>query len=235
MVICIGIKPNIQRLFAPIAKQYGFIGVDASFIHEIKGRENPYYAFRDYPEYDALQAAGAVEFRTHPNDQGHAAIAEAILQASREALSRIPAGRFAESYSYAELLEAETPARLEIQTVPQMTVSYFGFNVRQSGECVTFGSAPGTGASLSARDFCVPYGCKRFYIELAIDGATEKDELLIELTGTDGTHKAALPVASGMHVYETAPVDALGTVVTLRVSTSAKECVLTVRSLGFYR
>ncbi len=85
-VIC----PNTNRkasVWMEIAEKYGFIPVDLRFIHQSgKGGENPYYAYNQYPEYDTAAAAGAVEFRTHPGDHGHATIGRLIVEAAEPLL-----------------------------------------------------------------------------------------------------------------------------------------------------
>lgn len=68
-------------LCAGIAEKYGFLPVDLRFLHEKgKSAENPYYAMAQYPEYDEAVKAGAIEFRTHPGDIGHDAIARHIVK-----------------------------------------------------------------------------------------------------------------------------------------------------------
>ncbi len=233
VVICVGLRPNIYRLSKCIADKYGFISVDASFVHETKGRDNPYYAFRDYPEYDELAALGAVEFRTHPNDLGHAAIADAILSASKNAIAKIPEGVFSEAYSYDKYIGSDVPSRLKIETEPQMKMSYFGFNVRQNGDCVTLGSAPGTGASIMAEGFCIPTRHKTFYVELAVDGACESDVLKVCLRSISSETEYALPIVSGMHKYEfTLPVEG-DEIQSVRIAPSTMECVVTIKRIGF--
>lgn len=85
-VIC----PNTNRkasVWMDIATKYGFIPVDLRFFHESgKGRENPYYAFNQYPEYDEKAAAGAVEFRSHPCDHGHNTIGRLIAEVAEPLL-----------------------------------------------------------------------------------------------------------------------------------------------------
>ena len=224
---------NVYRLLKPVADRYGFICVDTSFIHQIQGRDNPYYAFREYPEYDKKVAMGAVEFRTHPNDKGHAAIANALLCAARKTIEKIPEDVFAREYTYKKYDDSHIPAKLKIKTVPQMNVSYFGFNVRQMGELVTFGSAPGTGASLVADSFCISEECKKFYTEMLIEGTSESDVLKISLTGTSGEAEYDLPIVSGMHTYEIEVPSGCGEIRALRLAPSAKECVVSIRQIGF--
>ena len=233
VVICIGIRPDIYQYSKKVADEHGFISLDASFIHENKGRENPYYAFRDYPEYDALAAGGAVEFRTHPNDLGHAAIAEAILSVSEDAIRKIPSGEFSEDYSYDKYVASDIPTRLTVATEPQMKVSYFGFNVRQNGDCVTLGSAPGTGASIVAEGFCASREYGRLCLELEVDGAAETDVLTVFLRhGADQT-EYTLPIASAMHRYELALAPDHPEIQSLRIAPSATECVVTVKRIEF--
>ena len=52
VVICVTKNIYQHKMSKSVADKYGFISVDVSFIHEKKGKENPYYAFNAYPEYD---------------------------------------------------------------------------------------------------------------------------------------------------------------------------------------
>lgn len=233
IVLCSAHSADAYRLLKPVAERYGFICVDTSFIHQTRGRDNPYYAFREYPAYDEKAAKGAVEFRTHPNDKGHAAIADAILRATQNALAKLPADIFAEECAHKKYEDAQLPEKLKIKTAPEMNVSYFGFNVRQMGEAVVFGSAPGTGASLFADGFRVPQGCKKFYTEMLIDGASEGGVLNIAFIGTLGEAAFALPIVSQMHTYEIEVPSGCGEIHALRIAPSAKECVASVRQIIF--
>ena len=224
VVICVGLRPSVNLSMIPKTEKYGFTFVDTSFIHEKKGRDNPYYAFADYPEYDEAAANGAVEFRTHPNDKGHAAIARAIMKGAEREISRIPEGKFAGEYSYEKFVPSNRPERLTVKTEPEMTLSYYGFNVRQEGECVTFGSAPGTGASVVANGFSVK-GCERLIAELEVEGATDSDELKI----TVGDGEYTLPIVAGMSSYELSLSD--GEVSRLKIAPTARECVVRVKQI----
>jgi hypothetical protein len=233
VVICPALKPNIYGIAKPVADKYGFITVDMSFIHEKKGRENPYYAFLEYPEYDELRAQGAVEFRTHPNDKGHAAIANAILRGAEAEIANIPEGELGEEYFYGKYINKELPAKLKIKTTPEMNVSFFGFNVRQNGECVSFASAPGTGASLYASGFAANGNGAEFFAELAVDGACENDRLKIKLKGGLNEKDYDLPIVSGLNTYKVKIYGEFETVDSLYIKPSATECVITVKQIGF--
>ena len=233
VVICPALKPNIYDIAKPVADKYGFITVDMSFIHEKKGRENPYYAFCEYPEYDELRAKGAVEFRTHPNDKGHAAIASAILRGAEAEIAKIPEGELGEEYFYGKYINKELPAKLKIKTTPEMNVSFFGFNVRQNGECVSFASAPGTGASLYASGFAANGNGAEFFAVLAVDGACENDRLKIKLKGGLNEKDYDLPIVSGLNTYKVKIDGELETVDSLHIKPSATECVITVKQIGF--
>lgn len=235
VVICPALKPNIYGIAKPVADKYGFITVDMSFIHEKRGRDNPYYAFREYPEYDELQAKGAVEFRTHPNDKGHAAIASAILHGAAAEIAKIPEGDFGEKYFYDKYINKELPAKLKIETSPEMKVSFFGFNVRQSGECVAFASAPGTGASLYASGFTANGNGAEFFAELSVDGASEGDTLKIKFTSGMQEKEYDLPITHGMSIYKLKLSSELETVDSLYVKPSTTECMITVKRIGFLK
>lgn len=223
---------SIYETAKTFTDKYGFICVDVSFIHYSKERDNPYHAFIDYPEYDEMAANGAVEFRTHPSDKGHAAIAEAVLTQAKAEIEKIPEGDFTENYSYKKYINEVNPARLKIKTVPDMLVSYLGFNIRQNGECVTFGSAPGTGASLFAKNFSVLGENNVLYAELDVGGVKDGDMLNFKLSGTTDK-EYSLPIKSGMHLYEFPISDDIKEITSLRISPNSKDCVITVKQLGF--
>ena len=234
VVVCPALKPYLYNISKPIADKYGFITVDYSFIHEIKGRDNPYYAYNEYPEYDELRAKGAIEFRTHPNDKGHAAIAKLIFDGAREDIKKIPEGELTEGYEYDKFINRALPAKMKIETEPEMAVSYFGFNIHQNGDCVEFCSAAGTGAAFSATDFSVS-GATSLALELCVDGYAEGDALKIKLTGAQGAREYELPIVSGMHSYELdLPSDA-GEITSLYVTPSSEECVINAKRIVFYK
>ena len=233
VVLCIMKNPAQHKMSRSIADKYGFISIDVSFIHEKKGRENPYYAFNKYPEYDALAAQGAVEFRTHPGDEGHLAIANAMLDGAREAISTIPEGDFTEEYVYEKYSVPGNPTWFAIRTVPRMKVFYFGFNLRQVGDTVVFGSAPGTGASLLAEKLTLTQGTNTLRATLKVDGATESDSLSITFVGSNGETTLTTPIVPDMHSYEVAVPEGLGEITSLRIAPSVMECVLSVKEIVF--
>lgn len=233
VVICVTKSRDQHRMSKSVADKYGFVSVDVSFIHEKRGRENPYYAFDKYPEYDERVAAGAVEFRTHPGDKGHLAIAEAMLVEARGAIATIPEGEFAEEYSYEKFVSRGNPTWFSIKTTPRMKVFYFGFNLRQIDDTVVFGSAPGTGASLLAEKFTAPPDSKTFYAELQVDGADDGDVLSLSLKGELGECELSLPIVQGMHRYEYELGCEIGAISTARIKPSTVECVLRVKEIGF--
>ena len=213
-----------------MAEKYGFLYVDVNFLHAVSGRENPYYAYAEYPEYDARRAAGAVEFRTHPNDRGHAAIAEALFDLCREALAGIPDE--AVVHRYDTFIRADRPTRFCIETKPSMSVSYYGFNVRQVGNEVVFLSAPGTGASLEAAGFCTVG--RRLLATMWVDGAAAGDRLAVRIDTEQGSVEHSLPIVEKMHTYEIElPQNAA--VVGFRIAPNSADCAVTVRSLEIGR
>ena len=237
VVVCPCMKGSLYELMKPLAEQYGFLPVDMSFLHEKKGYENPYYAYRAYPEYDKRRAEGGVEFRTHPGDLGHAEIARRMWRAVAEAISRqIPEGDLAEPYEWKQYVHSEALPVYRIQTTPEMYVQYDGFNVRQQGDCVTFGSAPDTGASLRVEGAYILPECNRFYVEMAVDGAMggERLVLALDLKGRTVTLETTIPDAE-MHRYEFDLSDVKERIVSFRVTPDLKDCVVTVRALEFLK
>ena len=231
VVLCIMKNPSQHAYSRAVADKYGFISVDVSFIHANPRRDNPYYAFADYPEYDERRAMGAVEFRTHPGDKGHEAIAEEMLKCASAAIAVLPEGKFDEEYEYEKYTVPGNPSWFSIKTAPKMRVFYFGFNLRQVGDAVVFGSAPGTGASLLAEKAREALLGNTLSFELRVDGAGEDDVLNIELIGSTATAKLSLPIVPDMHVYEAAIPEGLGEISALRIVPSANECVLSVKAI----
>lgn len=232
VVICITKHPVQHKMSKSVADKYGFVSIDVSFLHAKTGRENPYYAFNKYPEYDERVAQGAVEFRTHPGDEGHLAIARAMLDGALDSIKTIPEGDFGEEYAYEKYAVPGNPTWFAIKTAPKMKLFYFGFNLRQVGDTVIFGSAPGTGASLLAEKFTVT-GAKTLSFTLQVDGAGKSDTLKIELGGTVGEATLTAPIITGMHRYELTLPDDLGEIKSLRICPSAIECVLSVKEIIF--
>ena len=232
VVVCPAMFPNIYRIAKPIANRYGFLCVDISFIHQIRGRENPYYAYRDYPEYDAVQEKGGVEFRTHPNNKGHAAIADAIFKAASQAISQIEDGEFSEGYEYDTFLAKNPPLFLNIKTVPAMSVSYYGFNVRQKGDCVSFGAAPETGASLLAEQIKATKPIHTLRAEMAIAGAKSGEKLNLSVKYEDGEEFCSIKILDEeMHPYEFTLEDSAQRIESFRIFPDSKECVITIKSI----
>lgn len=88
VVVCVTMdeKGPVDQAMIKKAAEYGFIHVSIKEVYEKQGYENPYYAFNEYPEYDAVTALGGVEFRTHPGDKGHDRIAQNMFNAAKAAL-----------------------------------------------------------------------------------------------------------------------------------------------------
>jgi hypothetical protein len=114
-----------------------------------------------------------------------------------------------------------------------MKLSYYGFNVRQMGDTVVFGSAPGTGASLVLRELPDLADYARLSLALSVEGAAEGDLLSVTLTAGDLQRSLALPIQAGMHSYELAPEGGFGGVSMIRIAPSTAECVVSVKRAVF--
>lgn len=218
-----------------VAAKYGFIAVDCTEIHRIKGRDNPYYAFNDYPEYDEEAAAGAVEFRTHPNDKGHELIAQNFFDAMRDSfIKNVADGEFCEEYSYKEYLTMEKIPRFNVKTTPEFHARFGGFNVRQDGDVVCFSSAPGTGASIMATGLHIRGENKRFYIEMSVESEEKDRQLVLTLNCKSGEHKYRKNIVYGeMYRYEF-DISDIGEMMTfMQVAPDTEECLIKVKNLGF--
>ena len=236
VVICPNLRKNMWEANRNMALKHGLIPVDTSEIHDKRGYENPYHAFIDYPDYDEKAAAGAVEFRTHPSDAGHNLIANKMFNSIKNSIVQsVSEGEFAESYRYKEYLPPEKITKMQLLTEPaELFINYYGFNLRQEGDCITFGSAPNTGASLSAERIWIQPKYNTFYIEMAVKSEHKDIQLDVELTLKNGSLCFTETIKdSNMHRYEFDISANTEWIKSLKVAPSSTECVISVRTLGF--
>jgi len=73
------------------AEKYGIPYSDLSFFTADSSRNNPYYAYNQYPEYDTYRqeyyeknGSYPTEFRTHPGDVGHDALGKGIFETTKD-------------------------------------------------------------------------------------------------------------------------------------------------------
>lgn len=167
---------DVGRACIQAAEKYGFAYCDISFLHERTDRDNPYYAFAQYPEYDdyAKQyqkengGIAPIEFRTHPGDFGMDAIGKAFHDVAMPLLLSHLTPCLIDAAEW-ENGQAETERRaVEVQPssvegTPQVSsklrfdfdgedcegVFFNGFNVYVKNSMLCGNSAPGTGFSIS--------------------------------------------------------------------------------------
>lgn len=234
VVICSAIGTAVEPC-KTVALKYGFVYADSSVIHEKAGRENPYYAFADYPEYDEKAAVGAIEFRTHPGDAGHKKIASQFFESAKEEIYRkIPDGAFEEEYEYEKYLTSNKIEKFKVSTTPEFYVGFNGFNIRQNGDAISFSSAPGTGASLSTYGTCISKEYKKFFIEMSVGGADGSEKLTLYIRSASGLREYSQSIPdNAMRRYEFDISDKAETIVGFEVRPEISECCLTVKALGF--
>ncbi len=235
VVVCPNLRAYMWPVHERMAKKHGLTPLDVSGIHFTRGYDNPYHAFNDYPEYDEQAAAGAVEFRTHPGDKGHDFIAQKMLEAIKEGIAAIPQGGFDEPYSFEQYLLPVKAEKFEIKTEPEIFVSFYGFNIRQAENGVTFGSAPGTGTSVAANSMWISPKYNRFYIEMAVSGAAYPLTLKATFGLKNSETLSFTETVTGEELcrYEFDLTQNDEWINSFRVSPETDECVLTVRALGF--
>ena len=234
-VVCPNLKDHMWPVHERMAKKHGLTPIDISSIHFTRGYENPYHAFNEYPEYDSQAAEGAVEFRTHPGDKGHEFIADRMIEAIKNDIAAIPQGEFKESYCFDKYLLPVKIDKYEVKTEPEIVVSFYGFNIRNIKDGVTFGSAPGTGASVAADSMWMSSKYNRFYIEMSVSGANYPVDLNVTMSRKreEPLSFTDTVVDDGMHRYEFDLSQNNAWINSFRVTPDVKECVITVRSLGF--
>lgn len=235
VVICPIFRKKTFVICEPIAKKYGFLPIDCSFIHAKKGYENPYYAYHEYSEYDEAVERGAIEFRTHPNDRGHDAIARAMLAAIREPIGdSIAEGTFDEAYEFQSYVGSERLPEFAMERRPNdLKVRFYGFNLRQENGCVVFGSAPGTGAAVAAEEL-KEMESRRFYVELEVRGVSSPATMTVTMRGKSKTHAVELALSDEkMHRYEIELAQMGEPLESIHISPNLKDCVMAVRAIGF--
>ena len=237
VVICPCLNEYISKICMPVIRKYNFIAADASFIHSDTSRENPYYAFKDYPEYDEDVAGGAVEFRTHPNDLGHLKIAECIYNSSKnEIMKNIPECDENEICDFDESFVCEENGEMEIFTEPKMSVNFNGFNVSSNNDCVVLSSAPGTGASISADKLEIGCEYNKFYVRLSVDGDIIGKELEFSFASEGDSKCMYCPINDNeMHTYEFDISGVEKQISSFRVSPNMEDCLMRVNKLGFIK
>ena len=167
---------DVGRACQECAEKHQFACCDVSFLREpAMPRENPYYAFSQYPEYDDYIAqykkenggTAPVEFRTHPGDVGMDAIGKAIYVVAAPLI----ADRIAPEWMHADVWKALvkkeekqvedckrvqskmdsvcTKARFDFDGDDSEGVLFNGFNVYLKNSFLCGNSAPGTGFSIT--------------------------------------------------------------------------------------
>lgn len=234
VVVCISINEHIHSIFRPVIEKYHFIDADASIIHKIPGRENPYYAFRDYPEYDEKANNGAVEFRTHPNDNGHKKIAELIYAAAKSAIkSKI--SEHDDVIRHKMSTKSNFVEQYEPITEPHMNLTLNGFNQIAASDYVGFSSAPGTGASVTAENLNIGSENDTFCAEMDIEATVGSKKLLLDIVTATGHRQFRTALVDGINLYEFNISSVKETITGFRLSPDADECFVKLKSLKFCR
>lgn len=237
VVICPCLHEYISKICTPVIKKYNFIPADVSFIHSDSSHENPYYAFKDYPEYDKEAAAGAVEFRTHPNDLGHFKIAECIFySAKEEILKSIPQCSGNESFEFDESFTLVKEEEISIFTSPKLFLNFEGFNVTPGKDCVTFSSAPGTGAAVSADKLSIGPEYNKLYVKLSVDGYVDGKQLELVYSADGTSNSLYCPIEdTSMRTYEFDLSNVNEEITSFRISPNMEDCLLRISSLVFLK
>ena len=244
---------NQKTLFAmEIAREYGFVPVELMVLHEQgKTRDNPYYAIGQYPQYDAAVAAGAIEFRTHPGDFGHDAIAERIVETAVPLLSAqvgkidLPADQTLTATATAETV-GETPVGMgedrgvldhwdfdDLRDVFEMGMG--GFNLRCADSIVQLSSAPGTGAAvyhealqLSAEKY------SRFAVQMKLECQEPEKGILLQVTTDTKTYECIAQLPPQTMGRLTLPLpEGTGTITGFRIAPQMTDCCIYIDRIAF--
>lgn len=209
---------DVGKACEEYAQKYGFAYCDVSFIGQHPSRrENPYYAFMQYPEYDAYieqyakENGGAkpVEFRSHPSDFGMDAIGKALYETAAPLLpSCIETERMSEQEWKERLQKTSEPKKaVRTESVPSFAeictaerfdfdrdcegVLFNGFNVYVKNSFLSGNSAPGTGFSIAHNHLSLNKTYQTFSVRMNVHAeASAGDTAFLHLTvNTEGgTH-----------------------------------------------
>lgn len=240
VVVFVFVHDFIRGIAEPIVKKYGFTVADATFIHKDKTRDNPYYAFGAYPEYDEKAASGAIEFRTHPGNLGHRKIAECIFEAVKEEIIRkIPnesadvADNINSCYNDEDLNESLCTSFPNVN--PKMDLTFGGFNVTFTDKSAKISSAPGTGACVAASNLSFSATYNTFYADMTVSCAESYDDKIELSVFSDGKEtKLYLPLIKNQrHMYQFDISDVCGTINSFKLTPHSSNCFIELNSIGF--
>lgn len=173
-------------------ERYGFLGVDLSEIHRVRGKENPYYAFEKYPDYK-----GEIEFRTHPGDLGHAYIAEQFFNVLKDHLPTVSAVGTPLKKDEAASKKEHTVGQWHFESLDEAAdFECGGFNLRVENSMLCLSAAVDTGLSVSCRK--LDLYSKELYLKAAVEG--EASLLKVTVYGTE-QKEFVLPLRHGMQEY----------------------------------
>lgn len=79
--------------------------------------------------------------------------------------------------AYVTLDKLDKDEEIGIFTSPKLFLNFEGFNVTPGKDCVTFSSAPGTGASVSADKLSIGPEYNKLYVKLSVDGFVDGKQL----------------------------------------------------------
>ena len=179
---------------AEMAQKYGFIPVDISEVHAKKREENPYYAFEQYPDYQ-----GAVEFRTHPGDLGHAYIAKQIFEQLKPVLpTRAEEGAPLQTEKAQTKQSKHTAGKWYFDHLNETAdLEIGGFNLRVENSMLKLSAAVDTGLSVGCKGLALP--CKELRIKAAVEG--DAQTLRITVYGEKEVCFAEALLDAAMHEY----------------------------------
>lgn len=167
---------DVGRACWECVEKYQFVHCDVKFLYEQPiPRENPYFAFAQYPEYDDYieqykkenGGTAPIEFRTHPGDVGMDAIGKALYSAAAPWITKCIAPTQMPQEAWGTILEREnkqtathssdgnkatvvcTKSRFDFDGGDSEGVLFNGFNVYVKNSFLCGNSAPGTSFSIS--------------------------------------------------------------------------------------
>ena len=244
VLICAFVQPHLYKIGEKSADKYGFICLDICCFNEKQGRENPYYAFNQYPQYDEIANNGGIEFRTHPSDIGHQMIAEEFLKVI---VPSIKEKMHKEKIDETTTVNDVDTCKIENKSVinPKQCcwdfvnkntggLTFGGFNMRFADDLVMINTGPNSSVAVYTDKLDLSSGFTGFSF-YAIVSSNQKDvKLVVTIKNGDVSKETCLDATVGKLTKYVVPISKEFSHITgFRIEPQILNCNLGIKKIEF--